>query len=889
MRDTAEHRIGTSGRHTPQAQATPADRLSQALARARSGRGGVVELVGEPGIGKTQALTELTRLARVAGIPIAAGRCTEVTPDSPLTLAAAVTGATGSPGELADALRQAADPAGLLVAVDDFHWASEDSVRLVRALTQTALDVGLLVVIALRPTQTHTGLLAVLADGRDVGVVERVEVGPLTLPESARLLGCSIKDPQVRRLHERAEGNPRYLLALAAPRGAAATALLGEKASLGPDATRVLEAAAVLGGSVDVAGVAEVAGLPRERACAATSVLVRRDLLRPADRPREYVFRHPVLHTLYYDDIDICWRAAAHRRARTLLLSRGAPHSVVAPHVERAPQGSDEDLTVLAGAAQEAMAGTPAQAVHWLGVALDLAPAGAHARNELASALVGALLASGQPTASSVLLHQILRSDPPLSWEARAHALVPGALAECLLGRAREGGSLIAAALAEAPEDPPAVLVRLAVVQGVLASLEGVALTPGVADVALRVARVHGDRLGEMGVLSVRAFGAGGGAASAADLSAAAAIADAAADPDLAADPECLVMLASAESYSGRYRDARRHAARGVTVIRRSGGRHLLPLLYNTLSNSCRRLGELDAAQEAAAAAARIAEQMGAWRLHGLALALRSLSLAWLLPQGDREPVDLAEQAAAILPPGSSTWSATAGLALAQAALAGGDPRRAVTVILDFGGGPGLDDIPDVLRPWSYELLAAASGRADLPLAEWASRAAAVVDRMGVPYLRPYAVSARAHLLRSRNDLAGATALFREAAALFHTAGLAFSQAVALAEAARCQPGAGRADLALAREVARRCGAGRALAEYRIRPSVTEVTHPMLSVLTRREQEIASMAGTGRKTKDISDSLAISPRTVDVHLTRIYRKLNIATRAELARLMASIA
>jgi DNA-binding CsgD family transcriptional regulator len=61
-----------------------------------------------------------------------------------------------------------------------------------------------------------------------------------------------------------------------------------------------------------------------------------------------------------------------------------------------------------------------------------------------------------------------------------------------------------------------------------------------------------------------------------------------------------------------------------------------------------------------------------------------------------------------------------------------------------------------------------------------------------------------------------------------------------------------------------------------------------LSSLTRREREIASIAGTGKRTREIAEVLSVSPRTVDVHLSRIYRKLNIPSRAALARLMAEV-
>ena len=52
--------------------------------------------------------------------------------------------------------------------------------------------------------------------------------------------------------------------------------------------------------------------------------------------------------------------------------------------------------------------------------------------------------------------------------------------------------------------------------------------------------------------------------------------------------------------------------------------------------------------------------------------------------------------------------------------------------------------------------------------------------------------------------------------------------------------------------------------------------------LTSREREVALLAASGMATKDIAARLVLSPRTVDTHLDRIYRKLGVAGRAELA-------
>jgi DNA-binding CsgD family transcriptional regulator len=52
--------------------------------------------------------------------------------------------------------------------------------------------------------------------------------------------------------------------------------------------------------------------------------------------------------------------------------------------------------------------------------------------------------------------------------------------------------------------------------------------------------------------------------------------------------------------------------------------------------------------------------------------------------------------------------------------------------------------------------------------------------------------------------------------------------------------------------------------------------------LTSREREVALLAAAGRSSRDIADRLYLSTRTVESHLARVYRKLGITTRSELA-------
>jgi DNA-binding CsgD family transcriptional regulator len=52
--------------------------------------------------------------------------------------------------------------------------------------------------------------------------------------------------------------------------------------------------------------------------------------------------------------------------------------------------------------------------------------------------------------------------------------------------------------------------------------------------------------------------------------------------------------------------------------------------------------------------------------------------------------------------------------------------------------------------------------------------------------------------------------------------------------------------------------------------------------LTRTERDVALLAAAGRSNKDIADQLHVSVRTVENHLQRVYGKLGLTSRSELA-------
>lgn len=923
-------------------RSTDLDVLRSALAGLRRGHGGTVEVAGDPGTGKSTLMARLRADAAARDLPLLLVTAGEFDDDDDLkTLAHAfgdlmpdlgtpdLDGGLGRrPGRgrsaaLARWYRTVAHPRlrawlteltgdGLVLVFDDTHRADEQTAQFLTHLVTRPLDAPILLVIAHRPRQTCPRLRGALARGAESGTVRTVQLGPLTLEQSAAVLDRPVTDPDTARLHAAADGNPFYLRALATGPdcdGSAATfsaLLLAEVSSLRPRTSTVLHAAAVLGKNLDVDALCAVAELDQEQTCAALAELQSRDLVRQDGARSALRFRHPLLRDVVYRDVPSCWRRGAHRRARALLTARGAPAAELAPHVEGSlGTPTTDDLEVLADAARESMASDPRTSVRLFQLCAQLATS-APTRQNTRLWLSRALVASGRLAQAREVLHGLLHGD--VTAAVRVAAVADCALVECVLGRYAEANTVLSVELAAlSSSQRPGDWVRLTMRRAVIGLFEGDLPERASVEAALAQARRDGDDDAEAGALALLAlFDAyHGDSGRAVELAAAcAAMTDGQADAVFAAQGDRLTLLGWAERMLARFAEAERHLSRHVSIIRKSGVNGMLPIALMGQSMNHQAVARLAEARHAAVEAIQAAEHLGSVDLREIAAMLESAYLAWT-ERGTAEAGELAvtraEQAVAVHLPRNWWFRVHSTLLLARILEIQGQRERCLKLVLNVGGGPELPHVPPAIRPRCYEMLAyAAAQNADASAGQWAARSAHAAETIGQPYQLGCALLAAGHWRCATGRLDLAQQLYLDAAERFAGISMTGAQIRALTMAARSAADGGdsqaaAAHLTLAKDLALQCGAAVLYDDaerLRVR-LLTGVTPGKpakapaidLSVLTTREREIALIASTGKRTRQIAEELSLSPRTVELHLSRVYRKLNVVSRAALASLV----
>jgi DNA-binding CsgD family transcriptional regulator len=810
------------------------------------------------------------------------------------------------------ALRQLLDelagPDGLALILDDVHWADPGSAEFLDHLVRHPPRGKVLVALAYRPAQAPPRVAALV---HAVGG-QQVVVDPLGPDEVAELLGPEVTRARGRALYEASGGNPFYLEALARmerldlpelPASVRAVLAL-ELENLPVGSLRVAQAAATAADEFHPARVAVAAEVDEAATLAALDDLVARDILRPAAAGR-FRFRHPLVRQAAYEHADAGWRLGAHARLAAHLANENAPATVQAHHVERSGSFGDRSaVATLLTAARKVVAQAPETSAHWLGKALELLPvepATLEHRLELLMELSWALGVSGRLTESRDTARELLTLLPADQHARRARAARICALMERQLDRPHEARALLLDELNRMP-NPRALAALPLRVRLVAESLLRVDHRAAQAVLDLMPDSGEGWEPGlTVAVAAMRpmaAHAAGRTADALRTADAAARLVEASPDNHLVDWLDAVVWLGWADCFMGRYSLSLRHFDRAVDLARASGQAYVLTNLLAGKARTLVAVGRLTEALVTVEESVDIARLLRSGQQ--LVFGLTQLCLAQTRTGDHDAALQTAEEAVTTVEGSREVWDYMARNARGVALLAAGRTDEGVDALVR--SCTNLDDpkLDRVTLVATCELLAqteAARGNA-AAATTWAERAAGF-DDPGLPVLSGLVTLARAHVARPENPDAAA-AWAEEAAARLRACLRRIDAGRALLTAGLAHEAAGHGDLARERlreatEVFRECGAGamEAQAVRELRRLGVRVTTPMPPGrgggsygLSPRELEVARLVTRGLTNQKIAGELYLSVRTVETHLSRVFAKLGVASRAGVAAKLA---
>jgi DNA-binding CsgD family transcriptional regulator len=904
----------------------------ETLDDVRRGSTRVLGVLGAAGIGKTALLAAIAERSRPHRPLVLRGRAVEHEREVPFGLAVdlldehvASVGLAALPADLGAVLPAAQGLGGsetigagqrlrhhravrtmvellgrerpLVLLLDDLHWADDASLELVLHLLHRPPAVAHLLVFAARPGAASARLLDA---ARHAPGFAELALEPLTEAASLDLV-ASVRDPAVRRRVVReAAGNPLFLHELtraagrpgpALPRTLAA-AIGAELAALPPDARTLLDGAAVAGDPFDAELAAAATGL--RFAAAALDRLVAADLVRPTGDGRVFAFRHPLVHRAAYDAAPPGWRLEAHRRAADALARHCAVPAARAFHVARYARPGDESaIALLAQAAVAAAETAPASAAHWYGEALRLV---AHddrpRRAQLMAPMALALVTAGRLQEGREALVEALALLGPEPAPQRLELVIACAQVEAQLGGYAVARRRLLEAFEESPPESRAVVAfELATNAMMHNELEEVR------EWAERAARhAAGEPLLGAGADALRALAAslttGAGDEAAGWLDRAVAQLGELDDETLAAHVNVPLHLGRAQLRLQRFADALATFDRALSVSLGSHQGQVLVHLRAVRAIARWQLLDLDGALEEVEAAEEGARLNG--DSHQVVIA------AWLrtMAHHHRGEADAAERAAEEFarlarahPRSALIHNAACNVATIRIER---DPERAVREMLAAAG----QDLEHADHYWGCSLLLAlvrasvAMGRLD-DAERWAAKAAARDCGLDLPASDVRATLARAELLLAQGHARAAAEAARHAVAAADRIPAPIDAADALLLAGRALAVAGDVDEAKAslQRVAADAGRGGALrlrnaAQRELRRLGTRVSaesrRAVRGELTERERSVAELVLLGHSNKQVAAALFLSEKTVQNTLTRIYAKVGVRSRTQLA-------
>ncbi|MEN3263736.1 MAG: hypothetical protein V7646_630 [Pseudonocardia sp.] len=791
----------------------------------------------------------------------------------------------------------------LLLVIDDAQWADRASLRFVLHLAARLDGLPLALVVGVRTggAEEVSDLLDAL---RGLAHAEVLRPAPLSPSAVGTVIDRGLTDAAPSFVHACVRltgGNPflvhELIHALRADHvlptedavaiverlvpASVTRAVLVRLARLSTSAQQLAVAVAVFGGQVSLGRAAMLADMAVSAAEKAADALAAAHVLGPGE---PLSFTHPLIGNAIYADVPVFARARAHRRAAELLTADATPAEVVAAHLLLTrPEGDPATVQTLRVAATRARSqGEPDAAIRLLLRAQAERPGGPD-RFELLLELAEAEAHAGEHTAGQRVTEALSIAGEPSS-TVRALA----ARARICYAEGDHAGTLeaIEAALHHLDPHDPAAESMLAdyLAAGTFHAPSRLRTEPRM--VAL-VQAAHGGRLPEnpalLAHLSLRFALTGEPAKRVLGATDRALAADPLIDPATHGMPLSLVVQAL--SCVDELEAAETAATRGVISAQQRGS-----VLAYALASYHRAIPRYH--RGALGDALADIEPMHMLREDGWTGAdgwTAELSTLLHLESDDLSAARRSIELGAAVPRESIDYPVVL-YARAELALAEDQPAEALQAALHAGRLLADDfgiDHPGLIA-WRPVAALAAHRLGNREQAN--SLAGDALDQarsLGVPRPIAHALRTVAQLAPARRGLEAlleavdllepSTALLERTAALVHL-GAVQRRAGDKPEALRTLRRAyAQADSLHAAALARQ--ARQELHALGVRPRRAALTG--VEALTPTERRVADLASSGLTNSQVAQALFVTPKTVETHLAKVYRKLRIATRHEL--------
>lgn len=350
-------------------------RLVSALDAAQQLReAGVTVLLGEPGMGKSRLIGELVSIARERGIRVFTGRAYDGGPGSPYApwldamngLAPATEEVERDAGRqhffssaIARILGDAIEPT--LIALDDVHWADEDSADFLHHLMRSSRRHPLTVVLGAREGELpdNPAMSSVLRSLRHDGLVDDLRLQPLSSIETETLVEAIAPGVQVDQTVALCGGNPLYVVELArelvfdpnALPQSLKDVLRARIERLPPQAAELLRWASILGGEFPADRLRAVSDLLLKDFMAMLDILERHSMLRPVEDGKladSYHFSHELVRQAVLMTISGPRRKLMHLRVAEALSAAVGSDTKALEIAFHAAAGGHEELAAAA-------------------------------------------------------------------------------------------------------------------------------------------------------------------------------------------------------------------------------------------------------------------------------------------------------------------------------------------------------------------------------------------------------------------------------------------------------------------------------------------------------------------------------------------------------------